>query len=251
MGEPRGYMGMLTNGLHRAVTEIQETNARAVAKKMESEATTPTGRYRPKCGNVWNASRSRAAALTAFSSGTTIPPPKQGWPPSQRSRGGQRGRHGVFGAFSNRVRWRCWDALRGGKWVLGVSKRGGDGVVIFSLLQQRGSVCATRALRTGSCNCRSPDGSARGKAAGTGSTRGAAMAAAGLLAATASGSKRKPTARPKPRSSRKYEDFIDHDEDEEEDDEEEDTEDNGELSVDNDDDADGAAGELAAYERVC
>jgi len=38
----------------------------------------------------------------------------------------------------------CWNALRGGKWILFVSKRGGDGVVIFSLLQQRGSVRATR-----------------------------------------------------------------------------------------------------------
>jgi len=160
---------------------------------------------------------------------------------------GSGGRHGVFGALSNRVRcrWRCWDALRGGKWVLGVSKRGGDGVVIFSLLQQRGSVRTKRALRTGSCN--SPDGSARGKAAGTGSTTGAAMAAAGLLAATAS----QDDGAAQAKKPRKYEDFIDHDEDEEEDDDEEDNEDNGELSADNDDDAGGAAGELAAYERVC
>jgi len=123
MDEPRGFMGRLTTGLHQTATEIhwQETNARAVAKKMESQATTSTGRYCPKCGQaiheiysakngpantLWDASQGRAAALAASSSGTTIQPPKQGWPPSQRGRGEQGG-GGGGGGGSRRLRRRA------------------------------------------------------------------------------------------------------------------------------------------------
>jgi len=166
MDEPRGFMGMLTTGLHRVVTYIQETNARAVAKKMDSQATTPTGRYCPKCGQAiheiysakngkhvvgciagqgscsisflfWNDHPTAEARMATFPTG-----------PGRAAGGGTAFSARSANFFVERVRWGYWNALRGGKWILGVSRRGGDGVVIFSLLQQRGSVRATRLLRS-------------------------------------------------------------------------------------------------------
>jgi hypothetical protein len=84
--------GMLINALHCAVNDIQETTARTVAKKMESEDNLPTGRC-PKCGlpiheimsakavkhffgcfaGQGRAGQGRAAAPTASCSGTTTP----------------------------------------------------------------------------------------------------------------------------------------------------------------------------------